>query len=250
LQSDSTSPHLFLGNPSLASLSAPDNYLIEKPQYALSYNNSLRIANWASWQLNAGWLGDEPRGKFAPDLTLPDTFVRVLPSDYREYSGIFDRGHLCPSGDRRRSREDNDATFLMSNIIPQACGNNQGPWEKLESYARRLAGQGRDLYIIAGGAGTKERIGEKRINVPQHTWKVMVVLPETGLSPEDVTVDTRAIAVVMPNVSDIRDDAWMSFVRTIEDVEKMTGYDFLRRIPEPARSALRKKRNAEGEAYE
>ncbi len=39
---------LSLGNPSNAATD-PDNYLLEKPQYTLSYNCSRGTANWISW---------------------------------------------------------------------------------------------------------------------------------------------------------------------------------------------------------
>jgi endonuclease G len=54
-----TSVHLTLGNPSnaTASLLSPDNYLMVKPEYALSYNNSKHIPNWVSWQLNESVVG-------------------------------------------------------------------------------------------------------------------------------------------------------------------------------------------------
>lgn len=38
--------NLALGNPSGASTGDPNNYLISRPQYVLSYNNSRGIANW------------------------------------------------------------------------------------------------------------------------------------------------------------------------------------------------------------
>jgi endonuclease G len=59
----STSVHLLLGNPSGATTSAakPDNYLMEKQQYALSYNNSRGTPNWVSWQLNRSWIGNAQR---------------------------------------------------------------------------------------------------------------------------------------------------------------------------------------------
>ena len=42
------------------------------------------------------------------------------------YSGSgFDRGHNCPSADRTGSVADNTATFLISNMMPQAPRNNQ-----------------------------------------------------------------------------------------------------------------------------
>ena len=53
------STHLMFGNPTLnGQVARPDaannanNYLIEKPQYSLSYNSSNRGPNWVSWQLN------------------------------------------------------------------------------------------------------------------------------------------------------------------------------------------------------
>ncbi|WP_212768221.1 hypothetical protein [Larkinella sp. C7] len=46
--------NLALGNPSNANASQENNYLIEHPAYALSYNRSAGIANWCSWHSSAG----------------------------------------------------------------------------------------------------------------------------------------------------------------------------------------------------
>ena len=96
----SASVHLALGNPSgaTASVSNPDNYLMIKPQYALSYNRSKGTANWVSWELNKSWLGKVDRqNDFRSDETLPSGWERVTPS---AYSGSgYDKGHIAPSGD-------------------------------------------------------------------------------------------------------------------------------------------------------
>src|SRR5947209_7201230 len=131
--------HLVMGNPSgaTADKGKPDNYLVKKRQYALSYNNSAGTANWASWHLGKKWRGDIHRkDPFAPDTSLPEGFLVVRPNDYRG-SG-FDRGHLCPAADRSASREDNDATFLMSNMVPQSPDSNRKTGENLEKHCRRL----------------------------------------------------------------------------------------------------------------
>lgn len=81
----STSIHLLLGNPSNATTSVTNlnNYLMVKPQYAVSYNNSKGTPNWVSWQLNQSWLGSVDRqNNFRPDDTLPVGFVRVTPTIY------------------------------------------------------------------------------------------------------------------------------------------------------------------------
>jgi endonuclease G len=113
--------NLAMGNPSgaVTDVNSPSNYLIVKDQYALSYHRDRGTPNWVSWHLNKGWLGDAPRqDNFTSDNTLPAGWFRA---DAASYSGSgFDRGHNCPSADRTSSVTDNSATFLMTNMIPQA----------------------------------------------------------------------------------------------------------------------------------
>jgi hypothetical protein len=128
---------LLLGNPSNATpdIANENNYLIIKPQYNLSYNRSKATSNWTAWRLDSNWIGSTPRqDDFRPDSTLPSGWYQVTDTDYSG-SG-YDRGHLCPSGDRTNSVPNNSATFLMTNMMPQLAANNQGPWEDLESYCR------------------------------------------------------------------------------------------------------------------
>ena len=77
--------HLALGNPSGATtdVNQPTNYLVAKPQYALSYHRDRGIPNWVSWHLSAAWLGATPRqDNFAADLTLPSGWYRVGSTSY------------------------------------------------------------------------------------------------------------------------------------------------------------------------
>ena len=117
--------NLILGNPSgsTATISDDNNFLMVKPQYALSFNNSKGGPNWVSWHLKQSDIGKEKRGQFRPDSDLPATFKHINKGDYTR-SG-FDRGHVCNSKDRTDTRVNNDAT-LMTNILPQAP-DNQGP---------------------------------------------------------------------------------------------------------------------------
>jgi len=81
---------------------------------------------------------------------------------------------MVPAADRDKTETDSKSVFLMTNILPQAPDNNQGPWEKLESYCRELVKQGKELYIISGGSGTggigtngaKTAIANGKITVP------------------------------------------------------------------------------------
>ena len=94
------SAHLLMGNPSSATDSTqnPSNYLMLKPQYALSYNRERNIPNWASWQLNDRWLGDTKRqDDFRLDPALPRGWYRVRPSD-RPSKVVYGRSPLPSPG--------------------------------------------------------------------------------------------------------------------------------------------------------
>jgi endonuclease G, mitochondrial len=221
-----------------------------KEQYALSYNNAKGGPNWVSWHLQASDIGTEARGDFHADDSLPDGFKKIRKADYNN-SG-FDRGHICNSKDRTDTRDNNDATFFMTNILPQAPDNNQGPWVKLENFERKLATEGNELYIIAGAVGSggtgkngaSTTIAGGEVNVPQTFWKVMVILPEGTNDLTRIDNNTRAIAVCMRNKQGIRNEAWQSFVTTIRNVEAVTHYNFLSEVPLSVQNAIETHRDS------
>lgn len=219
--------HLLLGNPSEAGVD-PNNFLMIKPQYALSYNRDRATANWASWQLNQSWLGQTKRqDDFREDPALPPAWHQVDENDYRD-SG-YDRGHLVPSGDRTASRADNTATFVMTNIIPQTPENNREPWRELEEYCRSLVRQGKELYIVAGVYENREDIANGTVTAPRRTWKVVVVLDEEGQGLQGIDRDTRVIAVDVPNYLKVNHD-WRTYRVSVDTLETLTGYDFLSNV--------------------
>jgi endonuclease G len=234
----SSSVHLTMGNPSgaVTSISAPTNYLMEKAQYAMSYYRDNGTPNWVSWHLATSWLGSTPRqDDFRADTTLPAGWYQVGASSYSG-SG-YDRGHMCPSGDRTASVADNSATFLMTNMIPQAPDNNQQTWANLETYCRTLAGQGNELYIISGGQGVSGFINSGHVAVPTNTWKVIMVLPSGSNDVSRVTTSTRLIAVVMPNQNGISTN-WRNFRVSVDYVESITGYNFFANVPDSVENTI------------
>lgn len=225
----SNSPHLALGNPSNAGTGNLNNYLIERSQYALAYNRDRGTANWASWVLSADWLGDTDRqDNFRQDGGLPAGVYQVTPNDYR--STGYDRGHIVPSGDRTRSVQDNSATFLMTNILPQAPENNRGIWRELEEYSRDQVYQfDKQLYIMAGGYGEQTTLANSRVTVPSRLWKIIVVL-DPGETVDDIDLGTPLIVVDMPN-QDTNSPDWRTYQTTVDRLELATGYDFLSQVP-------------------
>jgi endonuclease G len=227
-----------LGNPSGADASNPNNYLMVKPQYVLSYNRDKGIPNWVSWQLNKSWIGSVERSDdFRPDLELPDGWYRVRGSEYRG-SG-YDRGHVVPSGDRTNNPSDNSATFLMTNMVPQAPDNNRDYWRELEEYGRNLVEQGNELYIIAGGYGEKGRIGNGKVSVPARLYKIVVVTnPRTGIN--GINNSTKVIAIDTPNRDGNGD--WENFITTVDAIEAKTGYDFLSNVSKSVQGVIEARR--------
>ena len=222
--------NLKYGNPSNANLKDPNNYLLIKSQYALSYNCENGIPNWVSWQLNHSWLGSVDRSdNFHSEPDLPDGCYVVRPKDYRG-SG-YDRGHLTPSGDRTKRESDNSATFSMINMIPQAPANNREVWRELEEYSRNLVAQGKELYIVAGGEGKKKAtceadpcgIADGKIFVPKYTWKVILVLDNSG------NIE-NTIAVIIPNSQEVARTDWQDYIVSVDEVENKTGYNFFDRL--------------------
>lgn len=231
--------HLTLGIPSPANRTNANDYLMDDSArpYALSYNSSKRIPNWVSWQLNKSWLGTVPRANdFREDPALPKSWYRVKSTDYNG-SG-YDRGHMTPSADRAKDPTTNSATFLMTNIVPQTADNNRDVWESLESESRRLVNLGQELYIIAGGAGEKGKIGAAKISVPESTWKIIAVMAKPGATAADVSTKTRVIAIDVPNIQGIKEKTWRDFRVSVDQIEAKTGYDFLSNVPAEIQKAI------------
>ncbi len=232
--------NLSLGNPSDAVHDAnqPNNYLIERPQYALSYNRDHGIPNWVSWQVTKQDLGDVKRSPtFTSDTSLPKGWYRVTLDDYTG-SG-YDRGHMCPSADRTATSKDNLATFILTNVLPQAPDNNRSTWEHLEALSRTLVGKGHVLNIIAGGDGTIGTIAKGKVLVPAYTWKIIVVLPKGATDSSQVTADTPVIAVRIPNGLKEKLGDWDQYRVTVASIEKATGYHFFGNLAPDIQQALK-----------
>ena len=242
--------NMAMGNPSGATrdLACADDYLITHPQYSLSYNSTKGTPNWVSWHLSSAWKGSYKRtNPFRSDRDVPKSFYRVTKKDYNGTG--FDRGHMCPSDDRDRSKTDNDATFFMTNMVPQAHQCNDQPWGDLEDYARQLASEGHELYIVAGplGIGGRGALGEAtniskgRVEVPAFVWKVLLVLENGNDDVRRVDKHTRTIAVVMPNTNDANKHKWSYYRTSVDEVECLTGYDFFSAVNDAVEEVIESK---------
>jgi endonuclease G len=237
-QGQSPDEHIAMGMPSAAGNTDKNDFLLNKRDFVLSYNNKKGTPNWVSWHLTKDYLGNAPRGDFHPDENLPNGFKKVFPVDFQK-SG-FDRGHMCPHSDRSKNDDMSNETFVMTNMVPQSPENNQKGWNQLELYCRELVEKhGKECYIVAGPTGVggegrngkKSTVGEnKKITVPSHTWKVVMVVPAGISDPKDVKGrETRLIAIMMPNDRSVTFD-WSAHRCSVEEVETGTDLKFFNKV--------------------
>jgi endonuclease G len=243
---DNSNDNMLMGNPSgaVTSTSSPTNYLLIKPQYTVGYNRDQGKPIWVTWHLGSADLGSAPRqDDFRADTDLPTGWYQVKATDY--VGSGFDRGHNCPSADRTATVADNSATFLMSNMMPQAPNNNQQTWGNLEDYCRTLTRAGNELYIVCGSygrggtgsAGYQTTIAGGKVTVPSNCWKVVMVLPVGNNDVSRVTNSTRVIAINTPNNNSLN-SAWGGYRTTVDAIEAASGLDLLSALPVSVQSVV------------
>jgi endonuclease G len=214
-----------------------DAYLIDRPQYVLSYSDKRKTANWACWLLVKGTSARWPAGRSSRTRACRRGSTK---SGSGAYTGSgFDRGHLCPSKDRSDTEENNDATFLMTNVIPQSPACNRGAWEKFERYCRDLAFDGKEVYLAAGphGVGGVAADGTRKLTVGRNAPFVTVPMAcgrwrwwwTAGPTRRRTS---RTIAVWMPNDDTVKEDDWASYRVPVAEVETRTKLKFFPLVPD------------------
>jgi len=226
------------GDPTPANGSNPDDLLISRLQYVVSYNESRGTPNWVSYELDSRQFGSENRCNcFTADPNLPAA-KQIYTSDYT--NGGFDRGHMTRSADRTTTNVENANTFYLTNVVPQQADLNQGVWAQFENTLGDSADAGRAVYIMVGPLYSKTHgltflKNEGKVAIPDSTWKVAIIGPRNAGVPFklgdiqtwDDLVGLSVLAVNMPNVGGVRNDPWQKYLTTIDKIEAATGYDFL-----------------------
>lgn len=212
-----------------------DDFIVRRPQLISSFNRTKGIPNWVAFEMEASHVGPEDRCEcYTFDPALTPGFSSYTTADYTGGSAFhgyaIDRGHLARSTDRSAGSLDNAVTYYFSNIIPQAQANNQGPWGLLETHLGNLVRfENKEVYVIAGASGSLGTLkNEGKITIPENVWKVAVIMPrDQGIESVRDLDDIEIVAVIMPNVDGIRNDAWQKYQTTVNAVEALSGYDLL-----------------------
>ncbi len=210
---------------------APDDItVLRKTGHTVGYSPSLRHPVWVAYRTyptTNSVAPPRPRD-FKADPAAPGSPTH---KDYAK-SG-YDRGHLAPNHAIavRLGRDAQRQTFLTSNICPQRPSLNQGPWCNLEFRLSELwpARYG-DVWIIAGAFTPPDGVSRlpSGVAIPAGFYQIAVSYHDGRL---------RGLAVYLPQNVRRRDFARASIV-SIDDLESLTGLDFLADLPDEAEDAL------------
>jgi endonuclease G len=150
---------------------------------------------------------------------------------------------MCPSQDRTNTRENNSETFLMSNMQPQLHSLNAGVWKSLEGYVQDLVRHGLEAYVIAGCYGDGGTLNNKgKVKIPDHCWKIVLLLTEGKSDLSRIDENTRVIAVDMSNTNSTG-VGWKSLRTTVDDIEAKTGLNFFSTLSRPIEEILESRKD-------
>jgi len=213
--------------PSYALPSSTTGSIVNHDYFSLSYNEPFEQAEWVAYTLEKKHLTYDDRKR---PYFIEDPKVKTKSADWRNYkSSGYDRGHLCPAGDRRFSEYAYNETFYTSNISPQNREFNAGIWNQLEMKTRQWVKKNGTHFVITGGVLERglEEIGEEDVDVPKYYYKVIAKGDAKNL---------KAIAFLMENRPSSK--RIQQFAVPIDEVEKRTGIDFFQELPDKIEQVL------------
>lgn len=206
--------------------------ILKRLAYITSYDKTNKIPKWVAWHLTSDHTsGDQRRlSNFIVDDEVP--FPRAELVDYKG-SG-YDRGHMCPAGDNKWGFESMKESFYLTNICPQDNNLNCGDWNELEIACRDWANKYGDIYIVAGPIlykGKHKTIGPNKVTVPEAFFKVVLCMNGTP----------KAIGFIYKNQP--CNNPQSSYVNSIDQVERITGFDFFPNLPDEIEEIVESKAN-------
>ena len=162
--------------------------------YDILYNQDLLTPECVYYTLQAsdftGSITKKPK-HFKMDYLLPPPHRKN--KDFT-FSG-YQRGHLCPSGDRDSRKDWFKDTFFTSNIVPMTAEVNGGAWRDIENECRRLALEGHTLRVVAAAfcdTTQARNTSSSKYYIPTDFAKIV----------KCTTCDTISRAWIVPNVRD------------------------------------------------
>ena len=235
------------------SIRAFSEQILIRYAYTTSYNKDTKCPNWVAWHLTRdradgpysrkgvpyydennkvygiGFVTEQTsRGDYLVDVEAE--MPRQELSDWNDTSVPNNsHGHICPAADCKWSKTAMNQSFLLTNMCPQDRDLNMGDWEGLERRCRGWAKHYGEIYIVAGPIfynGVTKSMGAIKVGVPDAFFKVVLCLEK----------EPKAIGFIFPNNA-IHHEL-EQYVKTVDEVEEITGFDFFHNLPDETESKV------------
>ena len=229
--------------------------------YSVCYDVDRHISHWVAYPIfkkvyETPVLRRDNDFNYDPNAQLP-----VIPTRDQQYIGTggngrgygargYDRGHMLPQASRYNNYEPNRMTYYGTNMMPQNSTLNQNIWASLEGKVRGWGGlQTYDtLYVVTGAAFKSTKTIDNAngpIAVPSHCWKVL--LRQRGNQNRQISQfkadELKAIGFVFTNDDAGAATSIESAVRSVKEIEELTGFKFFRNLDPAVADAVKSQKN-------
>lgn len=229
--------------------------------YSVCYDVDRHISHWVAYPIFKK-VYETPVLSRVNDFNYdPNDQLPVIPTRDQQYIGTggngrgygargYDRGHMLPQALRYNNYEPNRMTYYGTNMMPQNSTLNQNIWALLEGKVRGWGGlQTYDtLYVVTGAAFKSTKTIDNAngpIAVPSHCWKVL--LRQRGNQNRQISQfkadELKAIGFVFTNDDAGAATSIESAVRSVKEIEELTGFKFFRNLDPAVADAVKSQKN-------
>lgn len=229
--------------------------------YSVCYDVDRHISHWVAYPIFKK-VYETPVLSRVNDFNYdPNDQLPVIPTRDQQYIGTggngrgygakgYDRGHMLPQASRYNNYEPNRMTYYGTNMMPQNSTLNQDIWASLEGKVRGWGGlQTYDtLYVVTGAAFKSTKTIDNAngpIAVPSHCWKVL--LRQRGNQNRQISQfkadELKAIGFVFTNDDAGAATSIESAVRSVKEIEELTGFKFFRNLDPAVADAVKSQKN-------
>lgn len=229
--------------------------------YSVCYDVDRHISHWVAYPIFKK-VYETPVLSRVNDFNYdPNDQLPVIPTRDQQYIGTggngrgygawgYDRGHMLPQASRYNNYEPNRMTYYGTNMMPQNSTLNQNIWASLEGKVRGWGGlQTYDtLYVVTGAAFKSTKTIDNAngpIAVPSHCWKVL--LRQRGNQNRQISQfkadELKAFGFVFTNDDAGAATSIESAVRSVKEIEELTGFKFFRNLDPAVADAVKSQKN-------
>lgn len=229
--------------------------------YSVCYDVDRHISHWVAYPIFKK-VYETPVLRRVNDFNYdPNDQLPVIPTRDQQYIGTggngrgygawgYDRGHMLPQASRYNNYEPNRMTYYGTNMMPQNSTLNQNIWASLEGKVRGWGGlQTYDtLYVVTGAAFKSTKTIDNAngpIAVPSHCWKVL--LRQRSNQNRQISQfkadELKAIGFVFTNDDAGAATSIESAVRSVKEIEELTGFKFFRNLDPAVADAVKSQKN-------